>query len=283
MRTSESTLTAGLDAAFLATRLGAALVALAFVWACTGSTSGDVDEDAPCESEFDCPIAFACAPSGTCVLLDADVDPLPDAGPGHDAGDVDLDVELSPLHAWGIAALSTGPAPGRNNAHGWCVTSNLIADDLAEGWYDDFWPREGFGRTVVDDEAARCGDDFETLAWRLANCERMSRNLEPLACDVRAVWLGRLHSDDMVQRGYFDHMNRQGQSPFDRMTANGVTYRAAGENIANYPDVESAHIGWMNSDGHRENILSPSFTHSGLGVIRGARNIMLTAMFLTPR
>lgn len=85
--------------------------------------------------------------------------------------------------------------------------------------------------------------------------------------DLRAV--ARAHSEDMVARDFFSHVNPDGQDPFDRMASAGITYTAAGENIAsnNFSNpVVTAVSGWMNSPGHLENILRESFTHTGMGV-----------------
>jgi len=68
-------------------------------------------------------------------------------------------------------------------------------------------------------------------------------------------------------RSFFDHTNPDGDGPGDRLRAAGVNWGSYGENIAlgqnTPPDVMQA---WMTSDGHRRNILDPSFTHLGVGV-----------------
>jgi uncharacterized protein YkwD len=70
----------------------------------------------------------------------------------------------------------------------------------------------------------------------------------------------------MFQQGYFAHVDPDGTTPFERMRTGGVSFRAAGENLALAPTVEVAHNGLMNSPGHRENILSPDFTQVGTGI-----------------
>ena len=79
--------------------------------------------------------------------------------------------------------------------------------------------------SVVSDTAARCGDDRETLAWRLMNCERIVNDLPPYECDLRMVWMGREHTLDMIARDYFSHDNPDGETPFDRMQRHGVGFR----------------------------------------------------------
>ncbi len=103
----------------------------------------------------------------------------------------------------------------------------------------------------------------------LVNYERTGRGLEALAMDPRLQDVARAHSRDMFARGYFSHITPEGKSPFDRMEAGGVYFFAAGENIALAPTVDIAHVGLMNSPGHRANILSTDYHKVGIGVIDG--------------
>jgi uncharacterized protein YkwD len=74
----------------------------------------------------------------------------------------------------------------------------------------------------------------------------------------------------MVRRDYFSHTNPEGQSPFDRLRAAGVTYTAAAENIAyGYPTAAAVLQGWRNSDGHRRNLENCEYTHHGVGLNSG--------------
>lgn len=83
--------------------------------------------------------------------------------------------------------------------------------------------------------------------------------------DVLAT-AARLHSEDMCKRKFFDHTNPDGKSPFDRMTAAGYKYAAAGENIAaGQTSPEDVMSGWMKSPGHCENIMNALFTELGVG------------------
>ncbi|WP_051171600.1 CAP domain-containing protein [Sporomusa ovata] len=75
--------------------------------------------------------------------------------------------------------------------------------------------------------------------------------------------------NNIVIEPYFNHTNLQGQSPFDRLKANGITYRSAGENIGYNYSVKKLEEAWMNSPGHRANILNTSYTHVGLGLYPG--------------
>lgn len=115
---------------------------------------------------------------------------------------------------------------------------------------------------VIDQEA-----EMEML--RLLNAERTKRGLPELVMDETLREVARQHSVDMFQRGYFGHIDPEGTTPFDRMLAGGVSFLAAGENLAVAPTVNIAHKGLMDSPGHRENILRPQFLRVGIGAARG--------------
>lgn len=104
---------------------------------------------------------------------------------------------------------------------------------------------------------------------RLVNEERSKRGLSTLKFDEKLSEVGRKHAADMFKRGYFSHYTPEGRSPFDRLEGAGVSYLTAAENLAYAPEVELAHSGLMKSEGHRKNILDPSFNRIGIGVIDG--------------
>ncbi len=103
----------------------------------------------------------------------------------------------------------------------------------------------------------------------LVNGERVKVGVKPLASDSKIVAVARGHSRDMFIRRYFSHIDPDGHDPLARMIAGGVSFTVVGENIAYAPDVEVAHQGLMNSEGHRRNILDPQFHRIGIGVIDG--------------
>jgi uncharacterized protein YkwD/V8-like Glu-specific endopeptidase len=120
-----------------------------------------------------------------------------------------------------------------------------------------------------------CGlNAHESEALALLNRERASRGLGALSCDPLAVTVARAHSQDMCDNRFFSHTNLEGQSPFERMRAAGLSFRAAGENIAaGQRSASSVHQGWMNSPGHRSNMLNGVFSQVGIGFVkcRGSR------------
>ncbi|MFD8030262.1 CAP domain-containing protein [Streptomyces sp. NPDC048231] len=110
----------------------------------------------------------------------------------------------------------------------------------------------------------------EVLA--LTNAERAAAGLPPLAADRRLTAAAQAHSADMVARDFYAHTSPEGRGPLDRAAAAGSRHRAVGENIAcGQRSPTEVVIGWMNSPGHRANILKPAFTHLGVGFAGGGR------------
>lgn len=108
---------------------------------------------------------------------------------------------------------------------------------------------------------------FEIELFDLTNAARVDNGLQPLKWSETARVSSRNHSQDMAFNHFFDHINLDGDSPFDRMKAAGIEYWTAGENIAmGYQSSIFAHEALMNSLGHRKNILHKDFTMLGIGV-----------------
>jgi uncharacterized protein YkwD len=86
----------------------------------------------------------------------------------------------------------------------------------------------------------------------------------------------------MIDNNYFSHNSPTYGSPFDMMKSFNINYVQGGENIAGNRDVPAAHEALMNSPGHRKNILSPDFTHIGIGIQGGGQyGNMFTQMFIS--
>ncbi|MFG2582290.1 CAP domain-containing protein [Streptomyces malaysiensis] len=106
----------------------------------------------------------------------------------------------------------------------------------------------------------------------LTNAERAAARLAPLAQDPRLAAAAQAHSDDMVARDFYSHTGPEGHQPWDRTRAAGATHRGIGENIACGQRSPAEVVrGWMDSPGHRANILKPDFTHIGVGHATGSR------------
>ncbi len=132
-------------------------------------------------------------------------------------------------------------------------------------------------------------DEIEQLILTLTNAERHKMGLTALQHDSLLQKSARTHSADMLVREYFDHVSPEGRTPFDRIA---IIHRqligGSGENIwqGQGYDVndakklaELAMEGWMNSPGHRENILRESYTHLGVGGAVKGNTIKLTQNF----
>ena len=108
--------------------------------------------------------------------------------------------------------------------------------------------------------------DFESEVVRLVNVERSKNGLSALTENWELSRVARYKSKDMHDRNYFSHTSPTYGSPFDMMKNFGISYRAAGENIAKgYTTPQAVVNGWMNSEGHRANILNASFKQIGVG------------------
>ena len=116
----------------------------------------------------------------------------------------------------------------------------------------------------------------------LVNQERAKLGLAPLKHNVDLSNVARYKSEDMRDKNYFSHTSPTYGSPFDMMKKFGIDYMAAGENIAKgQPTAASVMSSWMNSPGHKANILSENFTEIGVGVAKDANGtIYWTQQFI---
>jgi uncharacterized protein YkwD len=119
------------------------------------------------------------------------------------------------------------------------------------------------------------------------NAERTSRGMAPLAPHSCATRVAQIRASDMASRGYFSHTSPEGQTAFSLLDSFGVSYGWAGENIArnSYPGNEAVTVAlqdFMASPGHRDNILSPNFTHVGVSyVVTGGGVTYFAIVFLS--
>ena len=102
--------------------------------------------------------------------------------------------------------------------------------------------------------------------FALTNIERTKVGLAPLTFNTQLFTAAQNHSLSMANNDFFSHINPNGSDSFDRIQDTGYQYSTAGENIAaGYLTPEAVVQGWMNSQGHRANLLNPNFTEIGLG------------------
>ncbi|UOQ46517.1 SafA/ExsA family spore coat assembly protein [Halobacillus salinarum] len=104
----------------------------------------------------------------------------------------------------------------------------------------------------------------------LTNQERTSRGLPALKEDWQLSRVARYKARDMASNGYFSHTSPTYGSPFQMMSDFNISYRSAAENIAaGQRTAQEVVNGWMNSSGHRKNILNRNLTHIGVGYAKG--------------
>ena len=107
---------------------------------------------------------------------------------------------------------------------------------------------------------------YESEVIRLVNEIRRENGLKPLTANWELSRVARYKSEDMANNRYFSHTSPTYGTPFQMIRSFGLTYRSAGENIAYGQRTPAAVVdAWMNSSGHRANILNPSFTQIGVG------------------
>jgi uncharacterized protein YkwD/outer membrane biosynthesis protein TonB len=105
----------------------------------------------------------------------------------------------------------------------------------------------------------------------MTNNERVARGLPALHSNTTLRTAARAHSEDMVARNFDSHVNPDGKGPNDRMTAAGYSWDWWGENIGNGFTTPAQMVAWwMQSPGHRDNILSANFEEIGIGVAHGS-------------
>ncbi len=130
----------------------------------------------------------------------------------------------------------------------------------------------------------------EMRIYQLTNMERRKRYLPPLTKDDTLVTVARAHSDDMLRRNFFNHVDPDGKAPQDRIIpAYSRSIARTGENIwgghgYDYSDSKlMARVimdSWMSSPGHRANLLNPHYTNIGVGVSVMGKEVRATQNFV---
>jgi uncharacterized protein YkwD/stress response protein SCP2 len=180
------------------------------------------------------------------------------------------------------------------------VGEQLVSGPRTPEEFVDYCLRTEQGRRTLHDPAftqvglayvtgSRTGDTYWTALWArplmpgdlartavevtdLTNRERARAGLPPLATDALLTRAAQAHSTDMVVRAFYSHTGPDGSQPWDRAASAGSTRRTIGENIAcGQRSAAEVVEGWMNSPGHRANILKREFTHIGIGFAGGGK------------
>lgn len=125
---------------------------------------------------------------------------------------------------------------------------------------------------------------YEQQVFTLVNKERAARGLQLLTYNTEVARVARIKSQDMINKGYFSHTSPTYGSPFNMMENFGIRFSNGGENIAyGQRTAQEVMTGWMNSAGHRANILSGSYTQIGVGVAKASNGTLYwTQLFIKP-
>ena len=141
--------------------------------------------------------------------------------------------------------------------------------------YDLIYPGQTINIPTVDTSVPA----FEQEVIRLVNEIRIQNGLKTLTYDWELSRVARIKSQDMKDNRYFAHNSPVYGTPFQMMKNFGISYRSAGENIAKgYATPQAVVNAWMNSSGHRANILNANYTHIGVGYVAGGN--YWTQMFI---
>lgn len=154
-------------------------------------------------------------------------------------------------------------------------TSEIIRANPQISNPDLIYPGQVLAIPQVDSKVA----SFEAEVIRLVNEIRAENGLQSLTANWELSRVARYKSQDMLDKGYFAHNSPTYGTPFQMIKAFGLSFRTAGENIAKgYATPQAVVNGWMNSSGHRANILNSSYKQIGVGYV--AKGNYWTQMFI---
>ncbi len=165
--------------------------------------------------------------------------------------------------------------PGDNCPGGDCTQKPGDNDTVQKPGNNDTVQKPEIPDISVDSSVSA----YEKKVVELVNEIRKEYGLSELKLNTKLCAVARAKSQDMKDNNYFSHTSPTYGSPFDMMKSFGISYRTAGENIAmGYRTPEEVVDGWMNSEGHRANILNGSFKEIGMGHV--ANGNYWTQMFI---
>jgi uncharacterized protein YkwD len=133
-------------------------------------------------------------------------------------------------------------------------------------------------------------EDLQDFALRLVNESRAATGLSALSAEPALTRAAQAHAEDMLRRGYFSHISPQGDTALDRyIKSGGGRGKLLAENIAEcrncaagQDEVGELHRGWMDSPGHRANILSPGIERFGFGIAEASGRVVAVQTFAGP-
>lgn len=183
---------------------------------------------------------------------------------------------LEPKSAASRTAESAGPSPSRGSASPSPSPTRSPSKKAAKPSKPAADPRPSTAAPAPKPDPTPPADDpkpdgggggFAEQVTTLVNSERSKAGCGPVSANSQLATAALNHSEDMAARDYFDHNSPDGKDPGDRITAAGYQWTTYGENIARGQQTAAQVMdGWMNSPGHRANILNCAFKEIGVGV-----------------
>ncbi len=166
----------------------------------------------------------------------------------------------------GYYCMSPEPPPDPDPTPDADADAGTDADASSDADASNDADADGTSGGSTDGSTSTCGTTTEQEELALTNQARAAAGVGPLVCDEALTRAARLHSQDMCDHEYFSHTSLDGRSFVDRIHEQGVTFGWGGENIAyGYSTPSAVHNAWMNSSGHRANILNANFRRIGIG------------------
>ena len=158
--------------------------------------------------------------------------------------------------------------------------NNTNTDDKNDN--ENIVEKPGNNDNISNDNTTNEFLSFQKEVVRLVNVERAKVGLKELSFNAELSNVATLKSQDMINKNYFSHTSPTYGSPFDMMKKFNISYKTAGENIAKGQKTPAQVVNaWMNSQGHRENILNKNYTEIGIGVAKDAKGTLYwTQMFI---
>ena len=111
----------------------------------------------------------------------------------------------------------------------------------------------------------------EKEVFNSINQQRTNNGLTALKIDNELQRVAKIKAEDMVQNNYFSHNSPTYGSPFEMLNSFKISYKSAAENIAGNSNNSGAVNAWMNSSGHKANILNGNYTYTGVGVVSSSK------------
>lgn len=157
-----------------------------------------------------------------------------------------------------------------------------VNSDYIKPCYDKDFETEATSTEAVDTPAIQTVLSQDEEAFLSAINEiRVQNNLQELIIDDATQNIARLKAQDLVDNNYFSHTSPIYGTPFEMLSTNGVTYKTASENIAGNSTLDGAINSWMNSESHKNNILSNTFNYTGVAIVNSPQyGKVLVQMFI---